>query len=269
MARTNKPIREEAMQGYSGGPKAKHLIKNKDDHSLENTYEMSKHGRELTKRVSIANMDPDDLQKEVDDFVEYCIEKRQVPSKVGLSIWLGVTVATINRWEGEGTTRNGLIFKSFDDFCHKFLEQKALDGEMHPVLFMFYSKNWFGLSDKTEIVHKSQTTQVIDIREQQRILRSAPGIVVDAEFTEKPENLAIGNSENLDRKIPENLGIYTQAENLGISESENLGDLLLGAENLDTEKFENLGTSENLDTFSRTDTYTDTYTENGWETDDL
>lgn len=261
MARTNKPIREEAMENYKGGPKAKHLIKHKDDNTLKDVFEMSKHGREVNKRVPITRMDPDDLQKEVDDFIQYCIDHQQVPSKAGLAVWLGITVDGMKKIEGDGTTDNGMIFKCFTDFCHKFLEQKALDGEMHPVLFMFYSKNWFGLSDKTEIVHKSQTTQVIDIREQQRILRSAPGIIVDAEFTEKPENLAIGNSENLGRKIPENLDTYTQAENLGTEKTENLGDLLLGAENLGTEK------TENLDTFSHT--YTDTYTENGWEHDDL
>lgn len=236
MSRTEKPIREEAMKGYSGGPKAKHLIKRKDDNTLRDAFEMSKHGREVNKRIPLSQMDPDYLQNEIDGFVQYCIDHQQVPSKVGLSVWLGTTVNTIRRWEGDGASPLSTVLKSFTDFCHKFLEQKALDGEMHPVLFMFYSKNWFGLSDKTEIVHKSQSTQVIDITEQQRILRSAPGIVVDAEFTEQPENLAIGNSENLDTQIPENLGTHTQTEDLET--------ILMGSENLET--------PENLDTFPHT-----------------
>ena len=88
---------------------------------------------------------------------------------------------------------------------------------------MFYGKNWFGLSDKTEIVHKSQTTQVIDISEQQRILRTTPGVIVDAEFHEKTENLAI--PENLGNKVPEDLGTHTH---------ENLATILRGPEDLGT-----------------------------------
>lgn len=236
MSRTEKPIREEAMQNYKNGPKAKHLIKHKDDNTLKDTFEISKHGREVNKKIPLSQMDPDYLQNEIDGFVQYCIDHQLVPSKVGLALWLGVSESTIRTYEHQGTGSLTGVFKLFTDFCHKFLEQKALDGEMHPVLFMFYSKNWFGLSDKTEIIHKSQSTQVIDISEQQRILRSAPGIVVDAEFTEQPENLAIGNSENLDTQIPENLGTHTQTENLET--------ILMGSENLET--------SENLDTFPHT-----------------
>lgn len=196
--RKKGPKREEAMVGYEG--RMKHLIKD-DDNTIQCAWEMQKHGRRIQRGQSVAYMNDEELEKEIDDFIEYCIVNKQVPSQVGLSLWLGVSIETITRWKHDQNCQHEKIIKNVVELFHKIIEQKVLDGELNPVLYMFYGKNWFGLSDKTEIVHKSQTTQVIDISEQQRILRSTPGVVIDATWSEKPVEAprTLGNSsEDLD-----------------------------------------------------------------------
>ena len=198
--RKKGPKREEAMVGYEGQGNMKHLIKD-GDNTIQCAWEMQKHGKRLQRGQSAAYMNDEELEKEIDDFIEYCIANKQVPSQVGLSLWLGVSIETITAWRTDSISQHHIATKNVIELFHKIIEQKVLDGELNPVLYMFYGKNWFGLSDKTEIVHKSQTTQVIDISEQQRILRSTPGVVIDATWSEKPVEAprALENrSEDLD-----------------------------------------------------------------------
>lgn len=247
MANVRKPRREAGMKEFKEKGNLKHLIK-ENDNTLQCAWQLNKHGRRLSKDKSVAYMDGEELENEIDGFIQYCIDNKQVPSMVGLALWLGISTQTIKSWLNDQQAQHHFLMKNVSDFFHKIIEQKALDGEMNPILYMFYGKNWFGLSDKTEIVHKSEKTQTIDISEQQRILRSTPGVVLDAEFSEKTEAENLGISENLGTHTSENLGKNT----------ENLADLLRGTENLvkNTENLdenaenlaENLGThtSENL-----------------------
>lgn len=253
----NRHRGEKAMKDYKGPGNMKRLIKD-DDNTLRDCYELLKHGRKTMKNKSVAYMDGQELEDEINGYIEFCIEHKQVPSQVGLALWLGVTTETISNWKSNSSFIHYQIIKRTLEIFHKFIEQKALDGEINPVLYMFYGKNWFGLSDKTEIVHKSQTTQVIDISEQQRILRSTPGVVIDADFTERSENLGIETRA-------ENLG----AENLGIAASENLGTENLGLENLGDVLRGNLKTyvPENLRTDTHTHVHTETHTPKQWEED--
>lgn len=265
--KVGRPRREEAMKEQKGVLKT--LIKD-DDETIMHAMYMNHHGRDINKRTSANDMSDEEFEAEVDGYLMYCYNNKQVPTQTGLCLWLGVSRDTMNRWRQSSSESKSRVAKNAIEIFHKIIEEKALDGELNPVLYMFYGKNWFGLSDKTEIVHKSQTTQVIDISEQQRILRSTPGVVVDAEFTEKDEDLEERRLEDLE--IPNN------PEDLG---SEDLGELLRGSarscevlktsENLDACRLGDLGTHtpEDLGTFAHTDTQTSAYTDARWNDDDL
>lgn len=82
-----------------------------------------------------------------------------------------------------------LIFKNY-------AEQKAMNGELSPLIYFFQAKNYWGMSDKTEIVHKSSSTSVIDVSEQNRILTSAPGIILDAEIVNTKSENEIQNTKS-------------------------------------------------------------------------
>ena len=223
--KNNKPIREAAMAKYKEPEKLKGLIK-EGDQTIRHAWEMAKHGEKFHKGKSLAFLEPEELDEEIGKFMNYCNLEHVVPTQVGLCLWLGIDIQTLRTWTARSDfTTHSTVSKAVNAM-HHIVEQKTLDGEIPTQLFMFYSKNWFGLRDKTEVVHQSDSTQVIDISEQQRILRSTPGVVMDAEVEEHSEDLA----------LPE------PAENLA---TEDLGDLLRGSENSGTHTSEDLAT-ENL-----------------------
>lgn len=224
--RNNKPVREAAMVNYKEPEKLKGLIK-EGDQTIRHAWEMAKHGREYNKGKSLAFLEPEELEVQVGSFIDYCNLEHVVPTQVGLCLWLGIDIQTLQTWLVRTDFAVHPIVVNAVNSMHHVIEQKTLDGEIPTQLFMFYSKNWFGLRDKTEVVHQSDSTQVIDISEQQRILRSTPGVVMDAEVDEHSEDLALpAPAENL------------EAADLATAD---LGDLLRGSENLDTH------TSEDFD----------------------
>lgn len=222
--KNNKPVREAAMVNYKEPEKLKGLI-GENDQTIRHAWEMAQHGREYNKGKSLAFLEPEDLEVQIGSFIDYCNLEHVVPTQVGLCLWLGIDIQTLKTWLGRTDFAVHDIVVKAVNAMHHIVEQKTLDGEIPTQLFMFYSKNWFGLKDKTEVVHQSDSTQVIDISEQQRILRSTPGVVMDAEVEEHSEDLA----------LPE------PAENLA---TENLGDLLRGSENLGAHTSENLATED-------------------------
>ena len=234
------------------------------DTSLIDNMNVMKHGMEVEKKIGrpLSYASVEIFDSLILDFVKYCDEKKMVPTRPGLALWLGLDSTTLGKWKNDSTNPFSSSIKNAEELFHSFLLQKTTEGKINTILYFFLAKNWYGMSDKTEIVHKSQSTQVIDISEQQRILRSTPGVVVDAEFedlgTENlgAENLAIESvseplrAENLGT---ENLGTENLGtENLG---TENLDDILLGAENLavHSESVRASAGAENLDTYTHWD----------------
>ena len=218
------PVREAAMVNYKEPENLKGLI-GENDQTIRHAWEMAKHGEKFHKGRSVAFLEPEELDEEIGKFMNYCNLEHVVPTQVGLCLWLGIDIQTMRAWTSRSDfTTHSAVSKAVNAM-HHIVEQKTLDGEIPTQLFMFYSKNWFGLRDKTEVVHQSDSTQVIDISEQQRILRSTPGVVMDAEVNEHSEDLA----------LPE------PAENLA---TEDLGDLLRGSENSGTHTSEDLATED-------------------------
>ena len=236
--KNNKPVREAAMVNYKEPEKLKGLI-GENDQTIRHAWEMAKHGEKFHRGRSLAFLEPEELDEEIGKFFSYCNLEHVVPTQVGLCLWLGIDIQTMRVWTTrKDFTTHSSVSKAVNAM-HHIIEQKTLDGEIPTQLFMFYSKNWFGLRDKTEVVHQSDSTQVIDISEQQRILRSTPGVVMDAEVNEHSEDLALPEpAENL---ATENLGdLLRGSENLGAHTSENLATENLATENLATENFDDL-----------------------------
>ena len=158
----------------------------------------------------------------------YCHEHKIVPTRPALANWLGVNSGTLLRWSNDETNPFSFSIKKADEVMHQFMLQKTMEGSINTILYFFIAKNWFGMSDKTEIVHRS-TSNGIDLDEQQRIINSTPGIVIDAKIVEsepRSENLCTNiPPEDLDAQEAENLALKTSAEDL---ETENLEDLLVG-----------------------------------------
>lgn len=222
------------------------------DTSLIDNMNVMKHGMEVEKKIGrpLSYASVEIFDSLILDFVKYCDEKKMVPTRPGLALWLGLDSTTLGKWKNDSTNPFSSSIKNAEELFHSFLLQKTTEGKINTILYFFLAKNWYGMSDKTEIVHKSQSTQVIDISEQQRILRSTPGVVIDGEFEDLgTENLGAENLAIESVSRAENLG----TENLGTSE--NLDDILLGSENLDvhSESVRASVGAENLDTYTHWD----------------
>ena len=196
--------REERIQNLEKNRKEPHrglkkLVKEGDTSIMDN-FEIYMHGIRLWEShgSNHAYDDPDAVMNEIQTYIVYCDDKKMNPTWLGLSLWLGVSIQTLDRWKEDQTNLCCEIFKKTHNLFHNFLQQKALDGELNPLMYFFMAKNYWGLSDKTEIVHSRQTTAVIDISEQQRILSSTPGVVIDADFSEKPSVAAVEPSRTLE-----------------------------------------------------------------------
>lgn len=157
-----------------------------DDTSIMDNYMIFQHGMEIEKKLGrpLCYATVEELNKQIGDYIYYCYDTSIVPINTGLALWLGIAFNTMNEWKNNPTHPFSESIKRACEFFHSFAQQKTLDGQINPILYMFLSKNYWGMSDKTEIVHRSSTAG-IDLDEQRRIIDSTPGIVIDAQFKEK------------------------------------------------------------------------------------
>lgn len=245
------------------------------DLSLSNSIEMMKHGNTFEKRhgrpLSYASVDSFD--REIFDFAKFCDENKVTPTRPAMALWLGVTSNTIARWKEDNTNPFSNSIKRAEELFHQFILEKTMQGSINTLLYFFLGKNWFGMQDKTEVVHKS-SSNVIDLDEQERIINSTPGIVIDAEFkpieSETPKVGVIDTPDTNNAQIKENevsRGLVDLQTSSDHADLEGLADLLAG--DLQTSRVEDLGTLADLDPHPHADleTHTKIPPDTPWEDD--
>lgn len=202
MELTKEERSEKVLKKKKTNPLSKRLVK-EGDTMIGDTFVIFKHGQELNARsnFNLSYNDTDKFMHEVEEYIKFSSEKRLTPTLLGCALWLGVDSATMRTWVNDSAHHLHNVAKTSSEYFHNYLQQKALDSELNPLMYFFMSKNYWGMQDKTEIVHRSQHTQVIDLSDQQRIINSAPGVVVDVEYTEKSET----KEEELDNEQLETL----------------------------------------------------------------
>lgn len=170
------------------------------DTSVMDNYYIFEHGMNIDKKLGrpLSYSSPHELSKQIGEYIHYCSERNMVPINSGLALWLGIDHGTMVDWRDNPTNPFSPILKKASDMFHSFAQQKTLDGQINPILYMFLSKNYWGMSDKTEIVHRSSTSG-IDLDEQQRIISSTPGIVIEAQIIDsKPRLEDLGTNTTLE-----------------------------------------------------------------------
>lgn len=187
------------------------------DTTLSDTFEAFLHGTQSKSGVPYAYESPESLQQEVVNFFKYCDEKKLMPTIPLLSSWLGVDSYTLTRWSKDSASPFYGVMRKVTELLHSVTLQKALDGSINTILYFFLSKNWYGMQDKTEIVHKTTEQNVIDLDEQKRILSATPGVVIDAEYHEFKDS-----SES--KELSTDLGTNTR-DLEKVSQNQNLSDL--------------------------------------------
>lgn len=245
---------EERVENMKNNKKGHNgLITNKifpdGDLSLSNSIKLMEHGNTFEQRngrpLSYASVDSFD--REVFAFAKFCDENKVTPTRPAMALWFGITSDTIGRWKEDNTNPFSTSIKRAEELFHQFILEKTMQGSINTLLYFFLGKNWFGMQDKTEVVHKS-SSNVIDLDEQERIINSTPGIVIDAEFkpieSETPKVGVIDTQNVNNAQIEENeasRGLADLQTSRGV-DLEDFADLLAGAD---------LGTHADLDAYTK------------------
>lgn len=101
-------------------------------------------------------MNEDEFVTRFNDYFNFCIEQEVKPTVESFALAFGVTTATIRNWEsGEyGSFKKDLV-KRAKTIMQAFLTNAVMEGQVNPVTYIFYSKNYYGMVDKVEHVENT------------------------------------------------------------------------------------------------------------------
>ncbi len=130
---------------------------------------------------------PDDLQMECQMFLVYCQERQVVPTLPMLMQWLGLTKSQFDKYLALGNAHSEVL-EFMVGYMHAFTLDKAMNGQVHHMLYIYLSKNWWGMSDKVEQTITTVNTG-LDGMDKDVVLQSIKDLpVVDADFDEWDED---------------------------------------------------------------------------------
>lgn len=124
-----------------------------------------------TKRFT----DPDDLQRETDDFVNYCLEREIIPTWNMFAVWMDCDVQTLYAEENLSSECAGVL-KKLRNRLFTILEQFSMQTEGNPAAPIFHEKAQYGLSDQQPLdinIHTDSQKQLSD-REAANMIELTP-----------------------------------------------------------------------------------------------
>lgn len=110
----------------------------------------------VSKSAYILNSD--ELQDEVKEFFTLCYNCQIIPTIQGLATYLGVNRVALYE-HSKRDTLNGNILKNCIELCHTNLQNGSISGVINSVLYMFISKNDYGMHDNSTV---NLTTSLLD-----------------------------------------------------------------------------------------------------------
>ncbi len=130
----------------------------------------------------------EELENDITKFFELCDRTNTIPTVVNLSVWLGCNRDTIYAHANDSNSPYSDIFKSVLNMFHGTLENSTISGAVNPVLYMFLSKNYFGMRDDKNInIAPATNDTTINSQETMTALQKqlSEESVQEATYTEK------------------------------------------------------------------------------------
>lgn len=136
------------------------------------------------------NLDDDiEVQDRVQLYFDYSLEAGLRPNVEGLALAIGVNRRTLWDWEN-GNSRSQLgssrsdIIKKAKDYISFLMSDAAMNGDVNPITWIFYAKNYFGMKDVQEVTF-SGNNPLGDQMSAEEIMKQLPAdIPVDVEYKE-------------------------------------------------------------------------------------
>lgn len=97
--------------------------------------------------------DPNDLYMRFMRYLSYCQQHGVIPGAANARLAIGVSARDITDWErgARGTPEHRQFANDFKALMASVNEQAAADGILNPVLSIFWSKAYYGLSDQPKV----------------------------------------------------------------------------------------------------------------------
>jgi hypothetical protein len=139
------------------------------------------------------NLDDDKaVEERINFYFNYSAEQGIKPSIEGLALAIGIDRRTLWDWESGNTraqfdsSRSDMIKKA-KDYIAFLMSDAALENKIFPATWIFYAKNYFGMSDKQEIEIKANQPlgDELSWEEIEKKLPDKKCEPIDVEFTEE------------------------------------------------------------------------------------
>ena len=142
---------EEFVKTKKRGSKSASLVENTTA-KAEEISQAVKESYQYFKRPLVKS--DEECAQRLDEYFNQCIEQGQIPTVEDMCLALGATRQTLFRWEhGENAskTRSDLIKKAKEILAG--IDAKLVSqGKIPQITYIFRAKNFFGLTDKQEVV---------------------------------------------------------------------------------------------------------------------
>ena len=109
----------------------------------------------------------EELAERWNQYFHKCAETGQIPTVEEMAMYSGFTQATV--WDWENGRRQGFssqtaeIVKKAKEYLKSFDAKLVVSGKVNPIVYFFRAKNYYGMSDKQELVVSTGTGSEQDI----------------------------------------------------------------------------------------------------------
>lgn len=132
--------------------------------------------------------DDEEIEKRIELFFEVCAMNGEYPSIEKLHLAIGYGRSTVHDWMSGmilvSERRRNAVKRAYE-MIHATEAELATNFQIQPVVYMFRSKNYFGMSDKQEVQHIVQDPLGAKVDSKELEAFVGQSIVIDAEFSEK------------------------------------------------------------------------------------
>ena len=154
--------------------------------------EMRNRMRKLKVVYDLPKIDLGD-NKAVEDRIEYyftySLESGLKPTIEGLALAIGISRNTL--WEWETGKSRGLLDNSRGDMIKKakeyisyMMSEFVMNGDINPITWIFYAKNYFGMKDIQEITVSATSALGAQLTPDEIAKRIPKDIPIDVEYRE-------------------------------------------------------------------------------------
>lgn len=96
--------------------------------------------------------DYDECLNDVGEYFKLCDKYNIIPTIASMSLYLGVNKETIYQYANNPKMYEcSNILKTAIQTCQAYHENAFMSGEVPPVAFIFYAKNYYGMKDQTDV----------------------------------------------------------------------------------------------------------------------